>query len=301
MSMSSKPGARKTRDADLAPGQVVVVDLDNHRAMLWPEGPDASLVDEFLVQTLKAMGDEDRADDFRFVVIHILECAIRRFSTDMHHVRRQFQDGLGQAIGRHRSGECVLTGSIDLVGSSEPEAGTCAVRLAVIDRKTDLETAITDTLAQEQKDKRTLRHERIRVLLEREAVQDFNQEYTAAEELSHLVRLELIDRLEAPFNAAMQAGPRETYEDKKELAKWANDKLRRIGLAVKDPHGNPGILVGKMHPHSDAGRFVVNALADEEGRRQVTSTKAMGDELELTEAAPRRQRVDQSRANRRSR
>lgn len=143
------------------------------------------------------------------------------------------------------------------------------MRLAVVDGKTNLERALRGKVKQEKAQNATKRHERIRALLERQPSPDFEKEYEAAEELSHLVRLELIERLREPFNAALRERSQGDYEAKKEAAKWANDRMWRIGLAPVEPgSGLPGVLVGKVHPTRDTGRLVVEA--SDEGRRRVT-------------------------------
>jgi hypothetical protein len=129
---------------------------------------------------------------------------------------------------------------------------------------------------------------RIIHILQANASTDFAKEFAVAEELTHLVRQEIIQRITKPFNDTMRQQPSATYEDKKETCKWANDRLRQLGLAIKCPMtGTPGILWGNRARQSDMGRFTVEAsVAD--GERKPTRSFPKWIDLDLTEAVPRR-------------
>jgi hypothetical protein len=107
--------------------------------------------------------------------------------------------------------------------------------------------------------------------------------------LSHEVRQRIAAELGPALNIKAQALPHDTYDEKKELARWVNDQLRRFDLAIKCPKtGQPSLLLVMTGDHPAIGRFVIEHKTPEGKRvRPVTSTKLP--HLELMEAAPRRE------------
>jgi hypothetical protein len=107
--------------------------------------------------------------------------------------------------------------------------------------------------------------------------------------LSHEVRQRIAAELGPALNIKAQAMPHHTYDEKKELARWVNDQLRRFDLAIKCPKtGQPSLLLVMTGDHPEIGRFVIEHKTPEGKRvRPVTSTKLP--QLELMEAAPRRE------------
>ena len=112
------------------------------------------------------------------------------------------------------------------------------------------------------------------------------------EELSHEFRRQVAARLEPALNAQIQAMPRETYEEKKEVARWVNQELRRFDLAIKCPKtGRPSSLCANQGNHPEIGRFSIEHTIDGKKHRPVNSPELM--HLELMEASPRREALSE--------
>lgn len=287
--MPRKPIVAKDQRGMMTTGGFIVIDRHERTRRSWPYMTDSPIAEGLFTRALTAARRAGLEESKRFIVVELVECSIERFTTSMTGVNRRLEDGLRAAEGRWRSGSCVFTGRV-VLEDEHPEVGTCAVRLAVVDEKTDLETALRDRVDQEKTQKAASRHERIRALLERKPSPDFEKEHAAAEELTHLVRLELIDRLQEPFNAAIRAKPHESYEDKKEIAKWANDVLRRLSLSVRCPvTGLPAFLWGGQNRASSDGILRLE-VTDADGRQRRTKSFSDPDriDLELIEILPRR-------------
>ncbi len=108
------------------------------------------------------------------------------------------------------------------------------------------------------------------------------------EGLNHDFRREIAARLEPAMNAHVSAMPHDTYDEKKSLAKWVNEELRKYGLAVKCPKtGNPGLLVASPGDNPETGRFQIDILTPD-GKRKRTFSSVSLPTLELTEASARR-------------
>jgi hypothetical protein len=140
---------------------------------------------------------------------------------------------------------------------------------------------------------------------------------TKAAELSgirHNYMQELAKELATELNAKIQAMPKDSYEDKKAIARFVNEQCRRFDVAVRCPRtGEPSTLVAAPtgnHPAGyplEPGRFATqHRKADGKARRPVSWVALP--ELELMEARPRReailewsQRVAQQTAEERSR
>lgn len=141
---------------------------------------------------------------------------------------------------------------------------------------------VSDQLTQEQ-------HDHLRALsahLPKDAPYDERAEKLAR--LNHDVRQYIAAELGPDLNARIQAMPHDTYEEKKELARWVNEELRRFDLAIKGPTGEPSILLVMPGHEPEIGRFVIEHKTREGKRvRPVTSTQLPY--LELMEAKPRRE------------
>jgi hypothetical protein len=95
-------------------------------------------------------------------------------------------------------------------------------------------------------------------------------------------RVQIASEFEQPLNDEATSRPHESYEEKKELAKWVNAELRRFGLALKCPKtGRPAILIGHATGVPGVGRFHIEVLG-EEGVAKRTYTGVQLPTLELT-------------------
>lgn len=95
-------------------------------------------------------------------------------------------------------------------------------------------------------------------------------------------REQIAAELEQPLNDEVSHRAHESYEQKKELAKWVNAELRRFGLAIKCPKtGRPAILIGHATGVPGVGRFHIEVLG-EEGVAKRTYTGVQLPKLELT-------------------
>lgn len=108
-------------------------------------------------------------------------------------------------------------------------------------------------------------------------------------ELNHSFRREMAARLQPAFNAHIQAMPHGTYEEKKALARWVNEELRRFDLAVKCPKtGQPSLIHAGPGNHPEIGRFQLeHKTAEGKNVRSVNTPELPY--IELMEAAPRRE------------
>lgn len=109
------------------------------------------------------------------------------------------------------------------------------------------------------------------------------------ETLNHQFRQELAGHLEPALNAHIQAMPHSVYDEKKTLAKWVNDELRRFDLAIKCPKtGQPSILLAGPGNHPEIGRFMLEHRTPEGKRVRPVQTPELP-HIELMEATPRRE------------
>ena len=100
---------------------------------------------------------------------------------------------------------------------------------------------------------------------------------------------EMAARLEPALNAHVRAMPHDTYEEKKALAKWVNDELRRFDLAIKCPKtGQPSLILVGSGNHPKIGRFILEHKTPEGKRVRSVHTPDLP-QLELMEANPRRE------------
>ncbi len=109
------------------------------------------------------------------------------------------------------------------------------------------------------------------------------------DELLHGFRREMAARLQPVLNAHIQAMPHETHEEKKALARWVNEELRRFDLAIRCPKtGQPSLLFAGPGNHPEIGRFILEHRTPEGKRVRPVQTPEL-QHLELMEAAPRRE------------
>ncbi|MGD9790596.1 MAG: hypothetical protein AB7Q00_12655 [Phycisphaerales bacterium] len=102
---------------------------------------------------------------------------------------------------------------------------------------------------------------------------DYENRRNALVEIHDLVRERLAKSLEPALNAEAANRAHSTYEEKKDLAKWINAELRRMGLAIKDPKMNiPVLLVGNTGANPAKGRFVLDRRTDDGKRIQSTAS-----------------------------
>jgi FHA domain len=114
----------------------------------------------------------------------------------------------------------------------------------------------------------------------------YEEQAEAASQLTHEVRLQLASRIAPAFNAAIQAMPQDTYDQKKELAAWVNAELGRFGLAVKCPKtGLPAKLHGDTGNYPETGRFQFQVSTDS-GRPHRTVNTPDLPVLELVDSTP---------------
>ena len=102
-------------------------------------------------------------------------------------------------------------------------------------------------------------------------------------------REELASQLAPALNAHIRTMPQETYEEKKALAKWVNDELRRFDLAINCPKtGQGSILLAIPGNHPEVGRFAIEHKTPE-GKRVRSVTTPQLPPLDLMVADPRRE------------
>lgn len=127
------------------------------------------------------------------------------------------------------------------------------------------------------------------------ATDRYEQQANVLEEQLHRFRQSLAQELAPTLNARMQATPHGTYEEKKDLAKWVNEELRRFDLAIKCPKtGQPSILLVGTGNHPEIGRFEIEHRNSEGKRVRAVCTPKLLD-IELMEANPRREALKEWR------
>src|SRR5690348_15179572 len=93
---------------------------------------------------------------------------------------------------------------------------------------------------------------------------------SSARTRTHALRQQLAKELAPALNARIKAMLHETLNDKKELARWVNDQLEPLGLAVQCPNtGLPAKLRGVVGNWLEVGRFAFQIYKD--GKRKKTA------------------------------
>jgi exopolysaccharide biosynthesis WecB/TagA/CpsF family protein len=108
--------------------------------------------------------------------------------------------------------------------------------------------------------------------------------------LSHAFRERIAAELAPTLNAKIREMPHDTLEQKKELARWVNDELEPLGLAVQCPNTKLPArfmgIAGSYRPGVD-GSFSFEVRKD--GRRVKTAQSDTLPELTLTDATPQQE------------
>lgn len=103
--------------------------------------------------------------------------------------------------------------------------------------------------------------------------------------LARALRQQIADRLEPALNAQIRGMPQETLDQKKELARWVNTELDRLGLAVKCPKtGLPAKLRGVTGHWPGVGRFAIEIYVD--GKQKTPTISDTLPEIQLIDASP---------------
>src|SRR5207249_3213790 len=121
-----------------------------------------------------------------------------------------------------------------------------------------------------EQDKARIRRERLKELVDAPVPEQFERVASDVREMGELVKQEMAERLTPAFNAHLHASPQKTFEEKKQLCRWANHFLREMSLSVECPTTHrPTILVAYGSSPPGIGRFqLVATLPD--GRRERT-------------------------------
>lgn len=95
------------------------------------------------------------------------------------------------------------------------------------------------------------------------------------------------------LNAVLEHLPSSTLVERQRVATWCNQELRRLKLAIRDPHtGHPAILVADLHDavqDQSRCRFRLQ-VRDPSGRtRRFPAVDSGPLRLQLMEASPRRE------------
>ncbi len=96
--------------------------------------------------------------------------------------------------------------------------------------------------------------------------------------LSDAFRQEISQSFEPVFNEQVQGLKKDSYDEKKAVAKYANAELRRLGLGIRCPTtGEPAILQAYPGNRPDEGRFRLDYTDADGRRRQVVSWMTLPD------------------------
>jgi hypothetical protein len=114
--------------------------------------------------------------------------------------------------------------------------------------------------------------------------------------LNAAVRQEMASQLAPSLNAHIQGMPQANHEEKKAVARWVNEELRRFDLAIKGQNDQPSMLLAAPATSGDAdvGRFMLEHKTAE-GRRVRTQLPKDLPAFELMEANPRREALQEWR------
>lgn len=99
---------------------------------------------------------------------------------------------------------------------------------------------------------------------------DYTIKAAALNALSNAFRQQMAITIQGSLNAQLAKIPQETYEEKKELAKWLNAEMRKFGIAVCCPKtGRASLLYADHGRHPAQGRFQLDN-SDDEGNKHRT-------------------------------
>lgn len=135
----------------------------------------------------------------------------------------------------------------------------------------------------------------------RSAPSDYEGRRAVLSDVSHAVRGEVAEALQATLNAHLRTMAHETYQEKQAIATWVNRELHELGLTIRCPRtGRPSILVADVRgPDDQQGRFRIEAR-DENGRTARTFCSTRLPDIELMEEPPRRENFASRPGSRRS-
>jgi hypothetical protein len=135
------------------------------------------------------------------------------------------------------------------------------------------------------------RADRIAASLSKPPATEYGQLASDLAELNRDVREEIASRLEPALNAKIQAMPHDTSEEKRMVARWVNEELRRFNLAIrfeKDGEEYPATLVVQSEKYTPNGRFRLEYKTPD-GKAQRALYEEHVPSLSLMEAPPRRE------------
>jgi hypothetical protein len=79
----------------------------------------------------------------------------------------------------------------------------------------------------------------------------------------------------APFNAYLQSSPQRTVDEKRQLSREANDKLRTLGLAIRCPRTGRAAWLLADAGGGPGGRFQLSLASQVPKRRKTVSFAAL--------------------------
>lgn len=125
----------------------------------------------------------------------------------------------------------------------------------------------------------------------KELPRDYASQADLLVQLGHTFRQAVASAIETPLNQMLQRMPQQTLEEKRELTKWLNAQLRRLGLAVRCPntHRPSTVLVDVRDSKDQNGRFRLENWDENLGKDVRTATSTELPEFVLMEDEPRRE------------
>lgn len=129
---------------------------------------------------------------------------------------------------------------------------------------------------------------------------DYDRRSSGLRSLRHAFHDEIAVALAPAFNASLRERDQESLDSRRDLAVWAGEQLRALGLGVRCPrtHRPAHLTVDLRDRDDDKGRFRLE-YRDESGRLVRTLSSAWLPEFVLVEQAPRLEVFARSfRANR---
>lgn len=116
---------------------------------------------------------------------------------------------------------------------------------------------------------------------------DPEKQLSELQALRRMFHDELAEAVQPAINSVLRERDRDDVESRRALCSWANEKLRLLGLTVKDPQGRPSILFADARDADDsAGRYRLEHR-DSTGRAVRTGTSPTVPELTLMSDPPR--------------
>ncbi len=126
----------------------------------------------------------------------------------------------------------------------------------------------------------------------------YEEQIAHREALKHAFNQKLAVDHGDSLKAELRRRPHETYQDKKELVKWVNSELRRLGLAFKSPKtGQAATFVARHGNHPGIGKFQIVSV-EPDGSEKTFNTPDLDtllSSLELMDAPSRREPLSEWR------